>query len=77
MNSVLPSWRQHFGSDAADVIAIACHWGGFDIKDVLMRCFKRARRSTRISMPTVEAVLQEIRDESKEDKNEESPRLFI
>lgn len=62
MNS---SWRQHFGRDAADLVAVATTLGGFDLQTVLLRCFKRSRRSERVAVPTVEAVLQEMADEDR------------
>lgn len=58
-------WREHFGRDAADVVAIATTFGGFDLQTVLLRCFARSRRSERIAMPTVEAVLQALLEESR------------
>ena len=64
MTNVLPSWRQHFGRDAGDLVAVACHFAGFDLQTVLLRCFKRSKRSEKVTVPTVEAVLQELRHET-------------
>jgi hypothetical protein len=58
-------WSDHFSADAADLIRIATVLAGFDLQAVLLRCFKRSRRAERISVPTVESVLQRISDQAK------------
>lgn len=59
------AWRQHFSRPAADLLQICACLAGFDMKDILLRCFKRSRRGHRINEPTVLAVLQEISDEAE------------
>jgi hypothetical protein len=59
------SWRQHFSRPAADILQIAACLAGFDMKDILLRCFKRSRRGQKVNEPTVLAVLQEIADEAE------------
>jgi hypothetical protein len=59
------SWRQHFSKPAGDILQIAACLAGFDMKDILLRCFKRSRRGQKINEPTVLAVLQEIADETE------------
>ena len=57
-------WSDHFSANAADLLRIAGALAGFNIQEVLLRCFRRSR-ADRITTLTVEAVLQEIADESK------------
>lgn len=58
------AWRQHFSKPAADLLQICACLAGFDIKEVLLRCFKRSKAG-KITEPTLLAVLQEISDESE------------
>lgn len=58
------AWRQHFSRPAADLLQIVACLAGFDLKDVLLRCFKKSKAG-RISEATVCAVLQEISDEAE------------
>jgi hypothetical protein len=65
MGSSSQSWRQHFSKPAGDLIQLTAALAGFDLTDVLLRCFKRSRRSQKINEPTVLEVLQEISDEQE------------
>lgn len=59
------AWRQHFSKPAGDLLQICACLAGFDMKEILLRCFKRSRRGQRINEPTVCAVLQELSDEAE------------
>ena len=46
---------------AADLIKIMCAFGGYDRVDVVWRCLNQTKR--KITIATVETVLQDIQDE--------------
>lgn len=59
------AWRRHFSKPAADLIQLAAvSLSGCDIKDIILRCFRR-RKAGRISQPTVVAVLKELAEEEE------------
>jgi len=64
MTNVSKAWRAHFSRPAADILQVAACLAGFDLQEVLLRCFRRSKAG-RISEPTVCAVLQEIKDEEE------------
>lgn len=64
MSDQSQSWRQHFSKPAGDLIQLVSCLAGYDMKEVLLRCFKKSKAS-KITEPTVCAVLQELSDEAE------------
>jgi hypothetical protein len=64
--SAANAWRQHFSKPAADLIQIVSCLGGYDLQQILLRCFRKSRRGLKVNEPTVLQVLQEMKDEEED-----------